>query len=66
MVRPREYISDQTLRIEVGTDKVYPYGTDLAERKSYDLKNSYNVVIQYSKNDQNQVWKDTYARRWST
>ncbi len=56
---PEEYISDQTLRIEVGTDKVYPYGTDPAERV-YDLKNSYNVVIQYSKNDQNQVWKDTY------
>ena len=54
-----EYISDQTLRVEVGSDKVYPYGTDPAER-TYDLKNSYNVVIQYSKNDQNQVWKDTY------
>ncbi len=56
---PEEYISDQTLRVEVGSDKVYPYGTDPAER-TYDLKNSYNVVIQYSKNDQNQVWKDTY------
>ncbi len=56
---PEEYISDQTLRVEVGSDKVYPYGTDPLERV-YDLKNSYNVVIQYSKNDQNQVWKDTY------
>ncbi|MBK7452561.1 MAG: hypothetical protein IPJ46_02245 [Anaerolineales bacterium] len=34
---PEEYISDQTLRIEVGTDKVYPYGTDPAERV-YDLR----------------------------
>jgi hypothetical protein len=56
---PEEYSSDQTLRVEVGSDNVYPYGTDPAERV-YDLKNSYNVVIQYSKNDQNQIWKDTY------
>ena len=56
---PEEYISDPILRVEVGSDKVYPYGTDPAERV-YDLKNSYNVVIQVSKNDQNQVWKDTY------
>ena len=56
---PEEYISDPILRVEVGSDKVYPYGTDPAER-TYDLKNSYNVVIQVSKNDQNQVWKDTY------
>ena len=56
---PEEYISEQTLRVEVGSDKVYPYGTDPMERV-YDLKNSYNVVIQVSKNDQNQIWKDTY------
>ena len=56
---PEEYISDPILRVEVGSDKVYPYGTDPAERV-YELKNSYNVVIQVSKNDQNQVWKDTY------
>ena len=56
---PEEYVSDQILRVEVGSDKVYPYGTDSAERV-YELKNSYDVVIQYSKNDQNQYWKDTY------
>jgi hypothetical protein len=56
---PEEYISDPILRVEVGSDKVYPYGTSPEERK-YDLKNSYSVVIQYSKNDQNQYWKDTY------
>ena len=56
---PEEYISEQTLRVEVGSDKVYPYGTDPMERV-YDLQNSYNVVIQVSKNDQNQIWKDTY------
>ena len=56
---PEEYISDQDLHVEVGSDRVYSYGTDPAER-IYELKNSYNVVIQYSKNNQNQYWKDTY------
>ena len=56
---PEEYISDQDLRVEVGSDRVYPYGTDPAER-IYVLKNSYNVVIQYSKNNQNQYWMDIY------
>jgi len=56
---PDEYISDQTLRVEVGSDKVYPYGTGLEERV-YEHKNSYYVVIQYSKNDQSQYWKDIF------
>lgn len=56
---PDEYISDQMLRVEVGSDKVYPYGTGLEERV-YEHKNSYYVVIQYSKNDQSQYWKDIY------
>jgi len=56
---PEEYVSDQTLRVEVGSDKVYPYGTS-PEARIYELKNSYSVVIQYSKNDQNQYWKDMY------
>jgi hypothetical protein len=55
---PEEYVSDGTLRIEVGSDKVYPYG-EVSEQPS-DVKNSYNVVIQYTKNNQNQYWKDTY------
>ena len=55
---PGEYISDGTLRVEVGSDKVYPYG-ELPEQPS-DVKNSYNVVIQYMKNNQNSFWRDTY------
>jgi hypothetical protein len=55
---PSEYISDGTLRIEVGSDKVYPYGE--APEQPSDVKNSYNVVIQYTKNNQNSYWKDTY------
>lgn len=56
---PEEYISEQTLRVEVGSDKVYPYGTDPMER-IYDLKNSYAILIQYTKNDQNTYWLDIY------
>lgn len=56
---PEEYTADQTLRVEVGSDKVYPYGTGLEER-IYDVTNSYNVVIQYSKNDQNSYARDVY------
>jgi hypothetical protein len=55
---PSEDISDGTLRVEVGSDKVYPYG-EPPEQPS-DVKNSYNVVIQYTKNNQNSYWKDTY------
>lgn len=56
---PDEYISDEMLRVEVGSDKVYPYGTGLEERV-YERRNSYYVVIQYAKNDQSQYRKDIY------
>ena len=55
---PEEYISGQTLRVEVGSDIVYPYG-EIPGQPS-DVKNSYNVVIQYTRNNQNPSWKDTY------
>jgi hypothetical protein len=55
---PSESISGGTLRVEVGSDKVYPYG-ELPDHPS-NVKNSYNVVIQYVKNNQNSYWKNTY------
>jgi hypothetical protein len=55
---PVEYISDQTLRVEIGSDIVYPYG-EPPEQPS-DVKNSYSVIIQYTKNNQNPTLKDTY------
>lgn len=55
---PGEYISEGSLRVEVGSDVVYPYG-EPPEQPS-DVKNSYKVVIQYTKNNQNSYWKDTY------
>ena len=50
--------ADQTLRVEIGSDQVYPYG-ERPEQPS-DVKNSYNVVIQYTKNNQNTALNDTY------
>ena len=41
-----------------GSDAVYPYG-EPPEQPS-EVKNSYNIVIQYIKNNQNQYWTDTY------
>lgn len=56
---PDEYVADTTLRLEVGSDMVYPYGTSPEERIT-NLKNSYYVTIQYTKNNQNDYWKETY------
>ncbi|MHC1782252.1 MAG: hypothetical protein AB9891_05730 [Anaerolineaceae bacterium] len=55
---PEEYISEQTLRVEIGSDKVYPYGTDRTEQL-YNQKNVYNIVIQYSKGVQNPFRDET-------
>jgi hypothetical protein len=56
---PEEYISEGNLRVEVGSDQVYPYGTDPSAR-IYNLKNSYSVLLQYSKDNQDQYWRDLY------
>jgi hypothetical protein len=56
---PDEYVSDETLRVSVGSDVVYPYGTDRTEQ-IYEIRNSYYVIIQYSKNNRNLYWNDTY------
>jgi hypothetical protein len=56
---PDEYVSDQTLRVAVGSDTVYPYGTDRAEQL-YTKSNSYYVVVQYTKDNQNNYWQNDY------
>ena len=55
---PDEYISEQTLRLAIGSDVVYPYGEPPEEPSK--VKNSYSVVIQYTKNNQNNFFNDTY------
>jgi len=56
---PDEYIADPILRVEVGSDVVYPYGTS-REDQVYTIPDSYYVLIQYTQNDQVQAWNDTY------
>ncbi|MCA9899351.1 MAG: hypothetical protein KC433_14260 [Anaerolineales bacterium] len=56
---PEEYVSEQTLRVEVGTDAVYPYGTDPTERPEAK-PNAYHVVVQYDKDGQSGDMNDTY------
>jgi hypothetical protein len=58
---PDAYISDRVLRLEIGSDTVYPYGTGLEER-FYTIKDSYYIVIQYSQNDQNAYWRETLEK----
>lgn len=57
---PDEYISDNTLRVAVGSDVVYPYG-EVPEKPS-TVTNSYLVVIQYTKNNQNSLPNETYEQ----
>jgi len=55
---PEEYISGQTLRVEIRSDVVYLHG-EPPEQPS-DGKDSYDVVIEYTKDNQNSSWNDTY------
>lgn len=55
---PSEYVSDGTLRVEVGSDVVYPYGEQ--PEQAVIAKNSYSIVIQYIRNNQNSYWQETY------
>ena len=56
---PDEYIVEDTLRLAVGSDVVYPYGTSW-EEQVYQLSDSYYVVLQFTRNNQNPYWNDTY------
>jgi hypothetical protein len=56
---PDEYVVEQTLRLSVGSDIVYPYGTS-REEQIYEIANSYYVVIQYMQNNPDHFWSDFY------
>ena len=58
---PDEYAVDTTLRVAIGSDVVYPYGTSL-EEQIYTVKNSYAMVIQYTKSNQNTFFQETYQK----
>ncbi len=52
-----DYVSEDTIRVELGSDKVYPYGTDPSERIN-ELTNSYNIVIQHTRNAEKPYWQE--------
>ncbi|BBB47159.1 hypothetical protein Pelsub_P0386 [Pelolinea submarina] len=54
-------MSGDTLRIAIGSDVVYPYGTDRADQ-ALTQPNSYYIVVQYTKNNRNTYWQDTYQK----
>jgi len=56
---PEEYVDGQTLRVEIGSDVVYPYGTDPAEQSS-TRTNTYTIIVQYMHGDNAAAWTDTY------
>jgi hypothetical protein len=56
---PEEYISGDTLLVNIGSDVVYPYG-EVPEKPS-EIKNSYLVTVQFDRNSQNTNWQETYS-----
>ncbi len=65
---PDVYEVEDEIRLAIGSDIVFPYGTDRTEQ-IYDETNSYYITIQYRKNpgyvtleeySQNQPWLNTY------
>ena len=55
--------TDGFLRIEVGSDQVYPYGTSREEQIT-SIPDSYYVLIQYVENRENRTWDDFIASGW--
>jgi hypothetical protein len=55
---PDEYVSGDSLRVAVGSDVVYPYGTDRTEQKP-TRSNSYQIVLQFNRNDTGTTWQTT-------
>ena len=54
---PDEYVVDNIMRLAIGSDVVYPYGTDRLDQV-YTVKNAYYITIQYTLNNQNQYFID--------
>lgn len=56
---PDEYVSGDTLRIAIGSGAIEPYGGGPPGQPAVYLPNAYQVVVQYNRNDHNQVWNET-------
>ena len=55
---PDEYISGQTLRVAVGSDVIYPYGTG-REEQVFTVPDAYYVVVQFTRADDNPFTDET-------
>jgi len=60
---PEVYESEGSLRIEVGSDLVYPYGTDRTEQTT-TIPDSYYITVQYFENIQGRNWDDFTNSGW--
>jgi hypothetical protein len=54
-----EYFSGQTLRVAIGSDMVYPYGTSREEQVSTIL-DAYFIVVQFTRADDNSFTDETF------
>jgi hypothetical protein len=62
---PEVYESEGSLRLEVGSDLVYPYGTDRTEQIT-SIPDSYYITIQYFENIEGRTWDDYINSGWIT
>lgn len=62
---PDAYESDGSLRLAIGSDVVYPYGTS-REDQINTVPDSYFITIQYNQNQSNMTWDDLVNSGWIT
>jgi len=62
---PDVYESDGTLRLAIGSDVVYPYGTSREDQIS-TIPDAYYITIQYNQNQNNLTWDDYVNSGWIT
>ena len=60
---PEVYETEGSLRIEIGTDQVYPYGTSREEQIS-TIPDSFYILIQYFENPNGRIWDDFINSGW--
>jgi len=60
---PDAYETEGSLRLEVGSDVVYPYATSREEQIT-TVPDSYYITIQYFENIQGRTWDDFISSGW--
>ncbi len=60
---PEVYESEGSIRLEVSSDVVYPYGTDRTEQIT-TVPDSYSITIQYFENIEGKTWDDFLNSGW--